>query len=376
MRWLVLVFFLSQALAQNDLLLRVLLDQKPVASVVLGVHKRTTPATPGPEAFGAGLLELAASGNEVLLGGKSQGNWVELAGEGFSLNGQAYRGNLWVVAKAGQLMLINRVWLEEYLLGVVPSEVPAYFPDAVLEAQAILARTFALYRLNPKGLYDLCATERCQVYRGRAVETIRHSSAVEATRSLIISYANQAITAVYHADSGGYTAASSEVWGSAVPYLVSRPDPYSQSPKGTWNKTLSPQAIAKALSAQGFAVGSVKSLEIAGNTESGRPLQLRVRGSSKVVMLSATQSTRLLRALGLPSTLVRFEGFQVYGQGRGHGVGLSQWGARGLALSQSWDFRQILGYYYPGTFLGSFEVVSGLQQKLYQAGFLPYLVQK
>ncbi|WP_027876141.1 SpoIID/LytB domain-containing protein [Meiothermus cerbereus] len=361
------LLLLGVAQAQQDLLLRVLLTEASAGIVQLGPHQRQSAY--GVRTFDAATLRVTAGSGEVLVDGQSAGPWVEFVPvDGFTLGGRSYRGNLLVVWQAGRALFINRVWLEDYLLGVVPGEVPASFPDSVLQAQTILARTFALYRLNPKGLYDLCATERCQVYLGRSAETPRHTSAVYATRSLIVSYNHKPITAVYHADSGGYTAASAEVWGNNVPYLVSRPDPFAQSPNSTWSRTLTPDAVAKALAGLGIQVGTVQSITPLFMSESGRPLRLRVVGSNGSVELDAPQSTRLLRGLGLPSTRVRFDGWQVFGQGSGHGVGMSQWGARGLAL-QGWDFRQILGYYYPGTFLSSFEVVAGIWEKLRLAGY-------
>ncbi|PZA06859.1 MULTISPECIES: SpoIID/LytB domain-containing protein [unclassified Meiothermus] len=367
-RWLLaLAVFLATALAQQpDLLLRVLLLEAPSAQITLGSHQRITAG--GRQAFPGGPVGLAQSGSEVLVDGQKVGPWVELAGDGFILGDKAYRGSLLVVAQNGRLLLINRVWLEDYLLGVLPAEVPRSFPAAALQAQAILARTFALSRLNPSGLYDLCADERCQVYGGRGVETPEHTAAVQATRTLIVSYANQPIAAVYHADSGGYTAAAEEVWGRSVPYLLPRPDPYSQSPKSPWALTLSPAAVAQRLLAQGAAVGEVLSLEVLSYTDSGRPSRVRVRGSLRAVELAGAEATRFLRGLGLPSTRISINGWQVSGRGLGHGVGMSQWGAKGFA-QQGWDFRQILGYYYPGTFLSSFEVVSGLHDKLVAAGY-------
>ncbi|GAO76032.1 SpoIID/LytB domain-containing protein [Meiothermus ruber H328] len=361
------LLLLGFAQAQPDLLLRVLLAEAPSATVRLGPHRQQTAY--GARDGGAGLLRVTAGPGEVLVDGLGAGPWVEfVAAEGFALEGRSYRGNLLAVWQAGRVLLVNRVWLEDYLLGVVPAEVPASFPDAVLQAQAILARTFALYRLNPRGLYDLCATERCQVYLGRSAENPRHSSAVYATRLLIVSFNQKPITAVYHADSGGYTAASAEVWGNTVPYLVARPDPFAVSPNSSWSRILTPEAVARGLAGLGMQVGVVQAVTPLLVSESGRPLRLRIVGSSGSVELDAPQSTRLLRGLGLPSTRVRFEGWQVFGQGSGHGVGMSQWGARGLAL-QGWDFRQILGYYYPGTFLSSFEVVAGLREKLRLAGY-------
>ncbi|GIW28518.1 MAG: hypothetical protein KatS3mg070_1881 [Meiothermus sp.] len=364
---LVCFFLLGLAQAQQDLLLRVLLAEATNGTVQLGPHQRQ--GAYGMRDSGSGAFRITVGSGEVLVDGQSAGPWVEFVpADGFTFGGRSYRGNLLVVWQAGRALFINRVWLEDYLLGVVPGEVPASFPDPVLQAQAILARTFALYRLNPKGLYDLCATERCQVYLGRSAETPRHTQAVYATRSLIVSYNQKPITAVYHADSGGYTAASVEVWGNNVPYLVARPDPLAVSPSSSWSRTLTPEAVARGLAGLGMQIGAVQSITPLFISESGRPLRLRIVGSSGSVELDAPQSTRLLRGLGLPSTRVRFEGWQVFGQGSGHGVGMSQWGARGLAL-QGWDFRQILGYYYPGTFLSSFEVVAGLREQLRWAGY-------
>jgi stage II sporulation protein D len=364
------VFLLLTSFAmaqQQDLLLRVLLSEGSVGSLNIGAHERVNGA--GSQTVAGGSFRLSAGSGQVLVDGQAAGNWVEFAAsEGFSLAGKTYRGNLMAVSQGGRLLFINRVWLEDYLLGVVPSEVPVNFPDAVLQAQAILARTFALYRLNPEGLYDICATERCQVYKGREVETARHSSAVEATRGLIVSYDSQPITAVYSSDSGGFTASSGEVWGTDKPYLVARPDPFSISPGGTWTVSANPTVVARELAEINQSVGVVQAMRVVAYSASGRPSSLRVVGSSRTVILNAVQASRVLRGIGLRSTRVEIRGLSITGWGNGHGVGMSQWGARGLA-SQGWDFRQILGYYYPGTFLSSFEVVAGLQGKLYSLGF-------
>ncbi len=359
---------------QQDILLRVLLAQGSNASLNIGTHQEVNGV--GSQEAAAGSFRLSIASSQVLIDSQAVGPWVEFAADdGFTFGGKNYRGNLLVVAQSGQLLFINRVWLEEYLLGVVPSEVPGSFPDAVLQAQAILARTFALFRLNPKELYDICASERCQVYQGRSAETGRHTSAVYATKGLIVSYDQRPITAVYHADSGGYTASAGEVWGSNVPYLVARPDPYSTSPGGTWNRTFGPAEAASALARQGLGVGTVQSVQTLAYSQSGRPSRLQVVGSSRTLTLDAVQASKFLRSMGLRSTRVQINGWQITGYGNGHGVGMSQWGANGLAKI-GWDFRQILGYYYPGTFLSNFEVVVGLRERLYASGYKSLTAQR
>lgn len=331
---------------------RILLEEVSQARVEIGSHQQWSAL--GRLVQPGGQLELSGQDGLVVLGGLATAPWLELEGEGFSLGSRSYRGRLLVVAQANRLLLINRLPLEEYLQGVVPAEVPRTFPPEALRAQAILARTYALHRLNPQGLYDLCDDERCQVYLGKRVETAEHNAAILATTGLVLSYQNRLISALYHSDSGGYTASAAEVWGQPVPYLVPRPDPFAESPRSHWSQTLDPLRVAQVA---GWPVDQpLLALEVLGYSDSGRVAQLRLLGALQSTELSGTAATRFLRLLGLPSTRLRFDGWEVSGQGSGHGVGLSQWGARGLAL-QGWDYRQILGYYFPGTQLASFGLV-------------------
>lgn len=324
--------------------LRILLEEMVQAEVEIGPHQQWSAL--GQIAQPAGRLLLSWQDGLVSLNGQLTAPWIELEGEGFGLGSRSYRGRLLVIAQAGRLLLINRLPLEEYLQGVVPAEVPRTFPAEALKAQAILARTYALYRLNPQGLYDLCDDERCQVYQGQKVETAEHNAAITSTTGLALSYQGRLITAVYHSDSGGYTASAAEVWGQPVPYLVPRPDPFAESPRGHWRQTLDPLRVAQIA---GWPIDQpLLALEILGYSDSGRVSQLRLLGALQSSELSGPAATRFLRLLGLPSTRVSFEGWEAMGQGSGHGVGLSQWGARGLAL-QGWEYRQILGYYFPGT---------------------------
>ncbi|MGQ9753422.1 MAG: SpoIID/LytB domain-containing protein [Thermaceae bacterium] len=254
----------------------------------------------------------------------------------FRFEGRAYRGEAWVeVDPGGRLLLVNHLPLEEYLLGVLPMEMPPSFPREALKAQAVLARTYALSRQNPKAPYDLCATPLCQAYGGLEVETEVHRRAVEATAGEVVSYGGRPIAALYHADSGGMTAGSEEVFGTLFPYLRPLPDPFS--PKRPWSVCL-PRG----------KVGEVEILEKSG---SGRVFRLRVLGREK----KGPEATRFLRGLGLPSTLVVEvsdcpEGVLLRGFGAGHGLGMSQWSAKRMA-EMGYGYREILGYFFAGTFL-------------------------
>lgn len=326
---------------EEDLVLRVLLKEVPEGQEVLLFL---------PD--GPGVVRAKGQAQGVWLEGKVQPFW-ELPASYFRLDGRTYRGGVRLLSKGGRLWVINLVLLEDYLLGVLPAEMPQGFPQEALKAQTVVARTFAVNRLNPKASYDLCASEMSQLYLGLGVETAKHEEAVRATRGKILSYGGKAISALYHADSGGMTAGSEEVFQKALPYLRPRPDPYARGPKSQWRVSLTPEAALRVLRSLGYApqVTNPKghlgdSPAVLERSASGRVWRLRLLG----VEVQGPEAQRLVRSLGLSSALVEFQGWEALGRGAGHGVGLSQWGARGMAES-GYDYREILGYYFPGTFL-------------------------
>lgn len=336
-RWLLFLWALGFALLpglgqERDLVLRVLLKEVPS----------------GQEA------RLFLPSGEVRARGVGEGVWVEgrllpaldLPAPHFTLEGRAYRGGVRLFAQGGRLMVVNLVPLEDYLLGVLPAEMPEGFPLEALKAQAVVARTFAVHRLNPRAPYDLCATELCQVYLGIAVETAKHRQAVATTRGQVLSYGGQAISALYHADSGGMTAGSEEVFQKPLPYLRPRPDPYARGPRSQWRLGLTPEGVARALRSLGHVPKGQEPPEVLERSPSGRVWRLRVMG----VEVQGPEAQRLVRLMGLPSALVEFSGWEAAGRGAGHGVGLSQWGAKGMAEA-GFGYREVLGHYFPGTSL-------------------------
>ncbi len=341
--WFWLVLLLPWAWAQG-VTVRVLLEEVPQGREV--------------------VLELPGGPVRALLGG--EGLVVEgrlfpyyLALGPFRYRGAPYRGEVYLLPQGGRLLVVNRLPLEEYLLGVLPFEMPDTFPLEALKAQAILARTFAVHRLRPEAAYDLCASYLCQVYRGAGRETPRVQEAVAATRGLVVSYGGRAISALYHADSGGHTAGSEEVFQEARPYLRPRPDPFTRAQ--AWQVEVSRAKALEALRVLGYRPQGEEPPQVLARTPSGRVARLRVMG----VEVFGPPAQRLLRALGLPSALVEgFQGWTALGRGSGHGVGLSQWGARGMA-ERGYTYREILGYYFPGTFLSELVFLETLPQALW-----------
>jgi stage II sporulation protein D len=269
--------------------------------------------------------------------------------------GLALSGRLEVRRGDAGLLLVNALPLESYLVGTLGREMSASWPAAALRAQAVVSRTYALHqRLRAAGApFDLRGDTRGQVYGGAGAESAPVRAAVEATRGEILTWQGEPILAAFHSASGGRTASAAEVWGGPLPYLVSlRVEGEDASPDTYWRAALSRLTLGRALAGLGHPVGAVRHVEVQERSASGRVERLRVVGSQG----AATVTGRALRdAVGeeiLRSTLfdVRDEGDQIvfFGSGRGHGVGLSQWGARAMA-ERGADYREILATFYPGT---------------------------
>jgi stage II sporulation protein D len=145
-----------------------------------------------------------------------------------------YRGSIQVDLVSGKLRAINMVGLEQYLYGVVPSEMPYTWLPEALKAQAVVARSYAL-ATRRSGAFDLYPDTRSQVYLGIDHEKPSTNAAVDATAGKVVLYQGQVAKTFFFSSSGGRTASAEDVWGEAVPYLVSVPDPYDTiSPYHNW----------------------------------------------------------------------------------------------------------------------------------------------
>jgi len=279
---------------------------------------------------------------------------------GLALDGRRYRGALELRHRGAGLTAVNIVPVDDYLLSVVPEEMPTDWPAEALKAQSVAARSFALKsrgRHAAEG-YDLCTTTHCQLYKGIASEKTVSTAAVRATRGEVLTYGGQPIEALFHTDSGGMTESSEDVWGSHVPYLRAVRD----TPLGTmpWTKTMSKADLEQKLAAKGHAIGRLRAIELSplavgraakDRTASGRVKAMIVTGTKGSVTLSGNAWRSLL---GLKSTLfsakltkdsVTFTGF-----GAGHGLGISQWSAKRLAETGK-SYADILHHYYTGVTL-------------------------
>jgi len=201
-----------------------------------------------------------------------------------------WRGSIQVDAPDGRLRAINFVGLEQYLYGVVPSEMPFTWHPEALKAQAVAARSYAL-ATRRSGAFDLYPDTRSQVYLGIDHEKPSTNAAVDATAGEVVLYQGEVAKTFFFSTSGGRTASAEDVWGEAVPYLVSVPDPYdSISPYHNWGPfAFTGAKLAKVLKLPGRVVdlqpelnssGRIKTLNVVGTKGSisvpGKDLRTRL----------------------------------------------------------------------------------------------------
>ena len=314
-------------------------------------------------ARGAAPLHISAKGSSLRIGRKSVGAvWESPAAGIYRVAGGG--GKEWVIpgrirvrnVESG-LVVVGLVPLEAYVEGTVGREMPTSWEAAALRAQAIVSRTYGLRALRePKDpFYDVEATTTSQVFGGNAAIVPSVRQAVSATRGQYLAHRGAPILAAFHSASGGKTAGAEEVWGRALPYLRSiEVADEEEAPSTYWRAAVARTTLRLALSELGLDVGSLARIEVSERWPSGRVKRITITGPGGERGFSG----RLLRdALGpnvVKSTLFelheRGEDIVLVGSGHGHGVGMSQWGAKAMA-SRGADHREILAAFYPGSTL-------------------------
>jgi stage II sporulation protein D len=269
------------------------------------------------------------------------------------------RGAIEVVAADGKLVVVNEVPLETYLAGTLGREMyGSWSPDA-LRAQAVASRTYAVERKRARRgePWHLKAGTQSQVYAGVAAESASVEEAVAATRGEILSHRGGPILAAFHSSSGGRTASAEEVWGEPRAYLVSIPvEDEWESPDTYWRVPVSGPTLGRAVATLGRDIGAIRRAEVVERTGSGRAARVRLAGERGTLTVTGRSLRRALGESTVRSTLFELretdDGFVFVGSGSGHGVGMSQWGARAMAR-RGMGYRAILRTFYPGATLQS-----------------------
>ena len=302
---------------------------------------------------------------------------------------RTYRGNIGVRRNRGHLTVINRVSLEEYLLSCVPAEMPSSWPIEALKAQAVAARSETMSKLGRHKAdgFDICSEQHCAVYRGIGNEQKNTTRAVLETRGEILSSSGRPVGAVYADNCGGWGSRPDEVWGSPMPglaavcdlrgaecaawerltvspdmrdrFIFQRPDSWCfqadrPSANFRWTRSYLESELSQIINRK-YRVGRLKKITIRSHTREGRVTEIEVEGISGRQVIKRDSIRSALGGLRsnfftmemLPAPGDREFQYIFIGAGWGHGVGLCQTGARGLALSGK-KSPEILLHYYPG----------------------------
>ncbi|NET72605.1 MAG: SpoIID/LytB domain-containing protein, partial [Sphaerospermopsis sp. SIO1G2] len=302
--WLgILLWFVLIAPAQASVILRVAIERgvnqvkvgASTTAIVKDSSGRTLGKLPAMNAYAARSIP----GGIALDRWQSGLFWVEPTDKGFVYIGDRwFRGRTLIVPTEKGLTAVNWVDLEEYLYSVLGGEMNSSWPAEALKAQAIAARTYALYkreeqRNNP--VYDLGDTpDRWQIYKGVSSESRSIYDAVDSTAGQVLTYNNRIILSVFHACSGGHTENVEDVWGNPLPYLRAVKDFDQNIKQCNWLRTFTPAEIGGQVS----GVGNVKDMIIESLSPFRSVKSLRIVGDqgSKVIKGEAVRTALKLKS--------------------------------------------------------------------------------
>ncbi len=320
-------------------------------------------------------------------------------------NSSAYRGYFFLRRDGGAIETLNPLPMTQYISSVLGREMSPSFPAEALKAQAVCARNFVLGEKGRHKGFDVCATTHCQVYSGTDAEHDSTVAAAESVSGVTAKYNGEIVPLYFFATSGGKTESAENVWGYASPYLVSVDDPYEPQDLAShysWNVTLTGEELGQRLANHGCNIGDVTEITVDETTPSGRVNKMTLRGtggsktlvredcrtmigSDKIygrmftvsgdgearglmttagplydgLVLTANGTAPMagrsvLSAAGtgeISGSSVYGRSFTFTGRGYGHGVGMSQWGAYGMA-KRGYDYIDILKHYFTGITVG------------------------
>ncbi|MFA4884985.1 MAG: SpoIID/LytB domain-containing protein [Desulfotomaculaceae bacterium] len=278
-----------------------------------------------------------------------------------------YRGSIEFRVESGSLTVVNELNIEDYLCGVVASEMPASWPAEALKTQAVAARNYALQRVESTrgSSFNVTCDQSSQVYGGYDAESPATNKAVEDTRGIVMLSGGNLVAAFFHSSSGGFTENSEDIWQEKLPYLRWKADPFDKNDAYyNWQVNYTAEQLKDKLTGAGYKFGRVTDLQELARTSSGaRVKKIAVKGegpAGEPLTVEIYNADNIRIALGLKSALFTFvkkydknkklTGVSFTGSGWGHGLGISQYGVRGMA-SAGYNYQDILKYYYTGAIL-------------------------
>ncbi len=279
-----------------------------------------------------------------------------VGGVTLELNKNKYTGTFEILPGANSFNIIELTPLENYLYGVLPHEMHHTWALEALKAQAVAARTYTLKSIEKKAEepFDLYSDVRSQMYKGSAQVYDSVKKAVDQTNGQVLSYKGELFFTYYHGNCGGGTD-HVEIWNEKAPHIKPlagascKFDTHSKS--FNFSQDITKTVAEKFARSQGLK-GSLKSIKIAKKTSTGRAnlLVLKTANGSKQVRCADFRAYTGIRSCKITKLTVGSTKVHVEGHGYGHGIGMCQDGAHGMA-KQNYTYKQILKQYYPGSTL-------------------------
>lgn len=269
-------------------------------------------------------------------------------------NGSRYSGNIKVWKGEKGLYIINELPVEEYIENVVAAEIGTSWEIEAIKAQAVISRTYAIYKIMLSGTsrFNITSSVLHQAYKGNNTN-VQIAYAVRETKGEILTYNGKPIEALYHSTCGGKTEDSAEVFGRNYPYLKPVESGCPLSPYWSWERKIPVAEIEKAVNIKG-----IKAVTINSFTSTNRVRDLLIESETGKTIIKATELRKLLGWKRLPSTsfnLSKSGDSMIFdGKGYGHGVGLCQWSALQMA-KEGRKYKEILSFFYPGTEIKTYE---------------------
>jgi stage II sporulation protein D len=320
-----------------------------------------------------------------------------------------FRGSVTMQSLAqSDVTIINELPLDQYLYSVVPSEVPPTWHIEALKAQAVAARNYTLVTMGRHSAqgFDLCSGEHCQAYNGMGQENIKTTEAVDCTKGKLLTYNDKLVSTYFHSSSGGHTEDIENVWGGSLPYIKGVDDQYGLgSPYDAWTFDMDKTALKEKLTLANIDLGEIIDIRIMEVSSFGRVTKLEIKGTKETRIFEREKirniiGTRTLKSIwyklktdadifvrgslledsepgrasnmyvlsetgrskvSSPINKVTIKGmsstkaynvipntYTFNGKGFGHGLGMSQYGAKGMAEAGN-NYQKILEYYYHGS---------------------------
>ena len=319
-------------------------------------------ADDGKTLLAAALLDKApvtVKGGAVVVGGQNLARaCVILAGESggtVQVGANSYPGQIVLVARGESVIAVNYVSMEDYVAGVVSCEMPPYFERAALEAQAVAARTYALWTMKHTRLlsYDLKDDTSSQVYRGVTGTSAYGREAARRTAGITLIYEWAFLPSFFFSTCGGHTAVASQMRGAPLVDPLSGVEcQYCRLSKYYhWARKIPAAEVETALAKGGVITGKLLDISVTKTVSEGWVDTVTVTTTDGVRLLTGYALRQYVGTSQWYSTNFKIlrsgEDFVIEGRGLGHGVGLCQWGADGMAR-QGYNYAQILRHYYPG----------------------------